>query len=372
MSQSMETGKRPTGLYRTGIAGLLVACGLVGGLLALKTHDVAQETRERKATADAGPAVKVQAVALSEALQTLHLEGEALPMATTTLYAKLSGYLRTISVDKGDRVRAGQTLAVIESPETKADYQSLLADAQNKRRHAQRAEQLGKDQLMSAQDVEQAQTDARVAEAKAASQAVQMGYQVVKAPFDGVVTARFADPGALVQNAAASQSSALPLVTVARVNRLRVTLYLDQRYAGLLHVGDPVSVSSPGQVGEALPARITRFSGELDLHTRMMLAEAELDNLEGRIVPGSFVQVQLSLKVPQRLEIPVEALLLRAGKPFVAVLGADSRVAIHPVTVGEENHQRLPVLSGLKAGERVILNLGDAAQEGALVSVTKL
>ena len=372
MSLTVETGTRPTGLYRTGIVGLLVACGLVGGLMALKRHEVNQEVRERKDVADAGPKVKVQAVGLSEPTQTLQLEGEALPMASTTLYAKLSGYLRTISVDKGDRVRAGQTLAVIESQETNRDYQSLQADAQNKRQNARRSEALGREQLLSAKDVEQAQADARIAEAKLASQAVQLGYQVVKAPFDGTVTARFADPGALVQSAAASQSSALPLVTVARVNRLRVTLYLDQRYAGLLRVGDAVKVGLSDRSAEAVPARITRFSGELDLHTRMMLAEAEVDNQDGRILPGSFVQVQLALKVPQHLEIPVEALLLRAGKTFVAVVKADSHVAMLPVIVGEEDHQRLPVVSGLKGGERVILNLGDAAQEGSLVSVTKM
>jgi RND family efflux transporter MFP subunit len=367
MSQLVESQGRPMGLYRTGIAGLLVAGALVGGLLALKHHDLNRELKERQGTAGAGPLVKVQAVALSGPIQTLQLQGEALPLVSTTLYAKLSGYLRTISVDKGDRVRAGQTLAVIESQETDRDYQSLLADAENKRQNARRSESLGREQLLSAKDVEQAQADARIAEAKLGSQAVLRGYQVVKAPFDGTITARFADPGALVQNAANAQSSALPLVTLARVDRLKVTLYLDQRYAARLRVGNEVTLGgSEGPVA----ARISRISGELDLRTRMMLAEAEVDNREGRIVPGSFLPVQLALKVPQRLEIPVEALIVRGDKSFVAVVGADRRVAFRPVTVGEEDNQRLPVLSGLKAGELVILNLGDAAQEGALVRTT--
>lgn len=366
MSLEVDRKDRPMGLYRTGIAGLLVACGLVGGLMALKRHDLGREVRDRKATADAGPLVKVQNVALSDAVQTLQLQGEALPMVSTTLYAKLSGYLRTISVDKGDRVRAGQTLAVIESQETDRDYQSLLADAENKRRNARRSEALGKDQLLSAKDVEQAQADARMAEARLASQAVQRGYQVVKAPFDGTVTARFADPGALVQNAANSQSSALPLVTVARVDRLKVTVYLDQRYAALLHKGDSVRLTS-SDLTVPVEAHISRISGELDLRTRMLLAEAEVDNRDGRIVPGSFLQVQLALKLPQHLEIPVEALIVRGDKTFVAVVGADHHVTLRPVTLGEEDHQRLPVLSGLKAGETVILNPGDAAQEGSLV-----
>ena len=366
MSLTAATDNRPMGLYRTGIAGLLLAIALAGGLLAFKRHDLNRETGERKAMAEAGPLVKVQTVAWSEAVQTLQLQGEALPLVSTTIYAKLSGYLRSISVDKGDRVRAGQTLAVIESQETDRDYQSLLADAENKRQNARRSEALSKDRLLSAKDLEQAQADARMAEAKLASQAVQRGYQVVKAPFAGTVIARFADPGALVQNAANAQSSALPLVTIARVDRLKVTLYLDQRYAALLRSGDPVRLGTD-QPGVFVSARLTRISGELDLRTRMMLAEAEVDNRDGHILPGSFVPVQLTLKVPQRLEIPVEALIIRGDKSLVAVLSADHHVALRGVTVGEEDHQRLPVLSGLKAGETVVLNPGDTAREGALV-----
>jgi len=339
----------------------------VGGLLAHKHFDLSHEARARQEALAAGPLVRVHQVSLSGPTQDLVLQGEALPQSSVILYAKLSGYLRTISVDKGDRVRAGQTLAVIESLETDRDYQSLQADAENKRQNARRAEALGAQQLLSARDVEQAQADARIADAKLASQAVQRGYQVVKAPFDGTITARFADPGALMQNAANSQSSALPLVTLAKVDRLKVTLYLDQRYAALLHQGDAVNLASPDRPGEAIPARVTRLSGQLDSRTRMMLAEAEVDNRDGRIVPGSFLQVKIALKTPQHLEIPVEGLIVRGDKTFAAVVDATRHLALRPITVGEESGQRLPVLSGLKAGETIVLNLGDAAQEGSVV-----
>jgi RND family efflux transporter MFP subunit len=352
------------GVYGIGIGGLLLAALLVIGMLALKRHDLGKETRDRQAAAAAGPVVSVATVGLSAPRQTVVVQGEALPFVTTTLYAKLSGFLRSISVDKGDRVRAGQTLAVIESAETDRDYQSLLADAENKRQIAKRAETLAQAQLMAPQDVEQAQANARMADAKLASQAVQMGYEVLKAPFAGTVTARFADPGALVQNAATNQTSSLPVVTVAQLDRLKVTLFVDQRYASLLHVGDHLRVEDRERPGQGVDARITRVNGELDLRTRMMLAEAEVDNREGRIMPGSFVQTQLSLDTPQRLEIATDALIVRGDKTFVAVVGEDQRVRFRPVTVGQEDNQKLPVLDGLKAGERVVLNLGDAAQEG--------
>jgi membrane fusion protein, multidrug efflux system len=355
------------GVYGVGFTTLVVAAALVGAMLALKRHDLGQESRERQRTLAAGPLVKVETVGLSAPRQTLVLQGEALPVVSTTLYAKLSGFLRTINVDRGDRVRAGQTLAIIESPETDRDYQSLQAVAETKQMNARRAEALGRQALLAPRDVEQAQADARMAEAKLASQGVQRGYEVLKAPFDGTVTARFADPGALVTNAASNQTSSLPVVTVARLDRLKVTLYLDQRYAGLLRLGNHIRVSPPSRPGEWLDARITRVNGALDLHTRMLLAEAEVDNRDGRIVPGSFVQTELALDTAQHLEISTEALIVRGDRTFVAVMDAGHRVAFRPVTVGEEDHQKLPVRSGLKAGELVILSLGDAAQEGGLV-----
>ena len=355
------------GVYGAGIAGLVLAAGLVGGMLALKRRDLGQDAHGRQADLAAGPLVAVETVAFSAPSRTLVLQGEALPLITTTLYAKLSGFLRTINVDRGDRVRAGSTIAVIESPETDRDYQSLQADAENKRMISKRSEALGREALLAPNAVEQAQADSRMADAKLASQAVQRGYEVLKAPFDGTITARFADPGALVQNAANAQSSALPLVTLARLDRLKVTLYLDQRSAALLHLGDPIRVAAPEHPGEWVAARITRINGELDLHTRMLLAEAEVDNREGRILPGSYVQTELTLAQPPHLEISTEALMVRGDKTFVAVVGPDRRVAFRPVTVGEEDHRKLQVFSGLKAGERVILNLGDAARDGSLV-----
>ena len=354
-------------VYGAGITGLLVAAALVAAMLALKSHDLGRESRRRQDALAAGPLVKVETVGLSAARRTLVLQGEALPVVSTTLYAKLSGFLRTIAVDRGDRVRAGQVIAVIESPETDRDYQSLQADAENKGQIARRAEALGREALMSARDVEQAQADARMSEARLASQGVLRGYQVLKAPFDGTVTARFADPGALVQNAANAQSSALPVVTIGRLDRLKVTLYLDQRYAGLLRLGNRIRVSPPSRPGEWVDARITRVNGELDMRTRMLLAEAEVDNRDGRIVPGSFVQTELALDLPRHLEISTEALIVRGDQTFVAVLAPGNRVAFRPVTVGEEDHQKLPVLSGLQAGEQIILSLGDSAQEGGLV-----
>lgn len=348
--------------------GILGACALVAaGLAAGKYAARSREAEARaKALAD-GPLVKVQPLALSSGERKVTMQAEALPYASTTLYAKVSGFLRTMAVDKGDRVRAGQMLGVLQSPEVESDLAALQADAEIKRANAKRAEALGKDQLLSQRDVEQAQTDAKVAEAKLASQATLKGYQVLRAPFDGVVTARYADPGALVQNAANGASGAQPLVTVAQIQKLRVNLYLDQRYAAVVKVGTPVALSPTERPELSVQAKVTRLSGALDLRTRTMLAEVELDNRQGQFLPGGFMTATLSLKVPPRLELPVEGLVMRGDKTFAAVLGPDHRVQMKAIQVGAEEGGRLPVLSGLQPGDQVLLNPGDAAQDGAKI-----
>jgi multidrug efflux pump subunit AcrA (membrane-fusion protein) len=282
--------------------GLLGACALVAGGLAAGKYAARSHEAEARAKALAeGPLVKVQSLALSSGNRKITMQAEALPYASTTLYAKVSGFLRTMAVDKGDRVRAGQVMGVLQSPEVEQDLAALQADAETKRANARRAEALGKDQILSQRDVEQAQSDAKVAEAKLASQATLKGYQVLRAPFDGVVTARYADPGAL------------------------------------------------------------------DLRTRTMLAEVELDNRQGQFLPGGFMTATLSLKVPPRLELPVEGLVMRGDKAFAAVLGPDHRVQLRSIQVGAEEAGRLPVAGGLQPGDKVLLNPGDAAQDGAKI-----
>ena len=343
----------------------LVACGL---MVSRQSAHAKEAALRAKALAD-GPFVKVAPVAMSGSERRVTLQGEALPFASTTLYAKVSGFVRSLPVDKGDRVRNGQVLGVLQSPEVETDFAALQADAETKRANARRAEALGRDQLLSQRDVEQAVSDARVAEAKLASQAALKGYQVLKAPFDGVITARYADPGALVQNASNGASGAQPLVTVAQVQRLRVTLYLDQRLATAVKAGTPVLISPADRPELVREAKVTRTSGALDPRTRTLLAEVELDNRSGEFLAGGFVNATLRLKVTPRLEMPVEALVMKGEKAFAAVLGQGDLVQVRPVQVGPEEGGRVPVLGGLQAGERVLLTPGESARDGAKVRV---
>ncbi len=360
----MERTHQSSGPKKAGVALLAAAVLGVAALAATKRASASHEASERKSELAAGTFVRVKTVQMSDPEKALALQGEALPYASTTLYAKISGYLGSISVDRGDHVRAGQLLGTIRSPETQSDYASLAADAQNKAGNFHRAEALAKDQLISQRDLDQAKADAQVAESKLATQAAAQGYQQLRAPFDGVITARYADPGALVQNAATGSSGALPIVTVSKIDRLRVDVYLEQRFAPLVKVGDPVTVSPAERPELSIPAKITRSSGLLDSKTRMMLTEVELDNRDGAFLPNGFVTVRMRLKAPRRLELPAEALMVRGGKPFAVVVDASEHVSFRPVVLGDEDNQNYPVVSGLQPGDRVALNLTGDVQEG--------
>lgn len=355
-----------------GVLILLTAALGVGGLAATKALRQRRESEARKAEHDLGPRVRTARLNAGGGDRALTLSAEALPFLSTTVYAKLSGFLKEIYVDKGSPVSAGQVIAVIESPETDRDFQALKADADNKRRNAQRAEALGRQQLVSKQEVEQAQADARMAEARLESQGVLKAYQVVKAPFSGVVTQRFADPGALVQNASSSATSALPLVSVAQVDRLRVSLYLDQSVAPQVKAGIAVSIHATERPDMVREARIARVNGSLDPRTRTLLAEVDLDNHDHAFLPGGAVQVELKVKTPARLEIPVEAIILQGGLPFAAVVDSGQKVHFAALQLGDEELQRVRVLGGVKAGDEVILNPSADLREGAKVRPVKV
>jgi RND family efflux transporter MFP subunit len=321
------------------------------------------ETRDRQAAVKTGPEVRVVPAKRSSGERMAMFTGEARPYATVTLFAKVSGYLKEIPVDKGDRVKAGQLLAIIESPELDQQYESALVDAQDKRRDSDREKVLVGKNLVSQQDADHAEAAARQAEANAQALKTQKEYEVLRAPFTGTVTARFADPGALVQSAAASQTAALPLVTLSRTDKLRVYIYLDQKDAALVRVGNRAEISDSSRPEVKLAASITRISGELDPKTRTLLAELDLDNRQGLLLAGSFVLVSLKFNTVPAIEIPADALLMKGENAFVAVIESGNTVKFRPVVPSDSDGKAVRISSGLKEGEQVVLNPGFGISE---------
>ncbi len=358
--------------WKVWLGGLLVV-GLAGFgfiFMALKKKaSLDTETNSRVKQAQEGPVVKAVKAGGNASDKGLVFIGEARPYQEATLYAKTGGYMNKILVDKGDNVRQGQLLATIISPETDQAYNAAIADLDNKQKIWARDSALVKKEYVSKEEAETSETAVRMARAQVQSLREQMGYKNLTAPFAGTVTARFADAGALVQNATSSQTSSQPVVTLSELDRVRIYIYVPQIDAAFVQNGYPVTITSTDRPEWQLKANITRVAGELDPKTRMMLAEIDVTNGKRELIPGSYLQVVLQTPDQKTLAIPSEALVVRSGKYFVPVVDSLHQLHYQPVTVGKNDGAFVSILSGVRKGDLVGLNVSPELKENQKVKL---
>ena len=370
MSNSPSSSERAPRRLVWGLGtATLIAIAFVALLGWRRSAGAKEDARHRTAEVARGAVVKTITVQLSPAVRHLSLLGEARPFAEVTLYAKVSGYLKSILVDRGDHVQRGQLLAAIESPET--DRAVAAAQAEYDQRHvtADRVAKLFAQQFVSSQEADQSKADAAVARERLAALEEQRAYESIRAPLDGTITARYADPGALMQNAATSQTNALPVLTVSETDRLRVFVYLDQGDAAEVRPGTRATIMSPDHPETIVLASVTRLSGALDAKTRKMVAELDVSDRDGRIVPGGFVQVILDVPSSARPQAPAEALVVRGTSTYVGVVDSTAHVHLVPVSVASNDGKTVMFASGVKPGQRVALSLGGTVTDGSLVQL---
>ena len=354
------------------ILAAVFVIGLCGGVYYVwqsKQHKEAEETRTRAAQSEAGPAVAVATAVRGPTSRKINLVGEALPATTATLYAKVSGYLDRIAVDTGDRVKAGQFIAEIQSPEIDQQINAARVALENKQRLLKRGQELAEKGFFSQQTLDNAETEVQVAQSQLDELHTMSRYRTLKAPFAGVITARFADPGALVTNAATNQTSALPLVTISDVSRLKVTVYVEQSEAPNVKIGTAAEIVDAASPERRVQGRVARVSGELDPRTRTLLSEVDFDNSMGQFLPGSFVNVSLVIPSTSYVEVPVAALLVRDKKNLVATLTADNRIRLVPINVAGTDGKMVRIADGLNEGERVVLGVPNTLADGSRVTI---
>jgi len=314
-----------------------------------------------------GPRVQVVPVSAGPKERLITLLGDTRAWQTATLYGKVAGYVKTISVDRGDTVTAGEVLATVESPETDRQYDSAIADLDNKRKNDARARDLMAHGAGSVQAADQADAAFTMAVQNVAQLAVMKGYEELRAPFDGVVTARFVDPGVLVQNSTTNQTSNQPVLTIADESKLRVDIYVAQRDVPFVHVGDLADVADAADAARKTRARIARTADTLDPRTRTLLVELDLDNRSQTLIPGSFAYVALHVPLPGYPEVPVAGLVVRGTNTFVADVDRDSQVHLRPVTVASTDGINASLAGGAAVGTRIALNLPDDVTDGSRV-----
>ena len=192
------------------------------------------------------------------------------------------------------------------------------------------------------------------------------GYQTIRAPFAGRVTARFVDPGALVTNAQTNFVSALPIMTISDDSRLRVYAYVQQQDVPFVNIGDVAEVVDASNPDRKMMAKVTRMTGELDPRARAMQIEVNIDNSEGFLASGSFAYVTIQIPIKSYPQIPVSGLLVRGNENFVAMLDNDV-LRFKPIKVATTDGNTIAVADGLKSGDKVAINLPDEVSNGSRV-----
>ncbi|MCA1827850.1 MAG: efflux RND transporter periplasmic adaptor subunit [Myxococcales bacterium] len=359
--------RRPKGtLVLIVCATAVVLAGAGAFLLFSGEHNaLARQEDQLKQELAQGPVVRVAEVKVAPSERLVTLPAEVRADKRATLYAKISGYARKVLVDKGDKVKAGQEVAELESPDIDEQLRSAEAELTLRKQQRGRTERLAPAGRVSQQEREQAEEAVKVAEASVSRARAQKSYEILRAPFDGTVTGRFADPGTLLPAATGSTSSAQPLLEIADLSRLRVALNLAQDDAARVHVSDEVSLQIAADQ-PPLKARVSRISQALDARTRTMLCEIDLPHPPPGLYPGAFVETQLPLHGNPRPLVPTDALISVGGQMVVAIV-ENNHVHFQRVKLGADDGAQVEVLDGLRGGEAVALNLGADVSDGSPV-----
>jgi RND family efflux transporter MFP subunit len=297
-----------------------------------------------------------------------------LALQQATLYAKVAGYLKTIAVDKGDKVSDGQILAEIEAPELMADLAQFEAEANVSGVNYQRladARQKAPD-LVVPQTVDDLRGQWEIAQAKAQRARTLLGYCKIAAPFNGVITARFVDPGAFIPAATTgSTPERAALLTVMDFSRVRIQVFVPESEVRFVTNGPPVKIAPEGLPGRTFPGTVTRIAQAMDETTKSMLAEIELPNPAGEIRPGGYASVQLEVERKHDVLLaPAQAVLFEKAGPSVFTI-ADGKAKKTPVQTGFNDGVNVEIVSGVNPGQTLIQVGKQTLNDGQPVTVSE-
>lgn len=368
---------------RFGTLFAILAAVLVLGLGGLWVAHHARSQAPVGADPTAVPTAGVAKVTREDLSKPVTISAEFRPYAEVSLHAKVSGYVSKMNVDFGDKVKAGQLMATLEVPElqdelnsAQAAEQKAEADYTNAHLIYTRLLSVNKDHpnLIAQQDLDTAQANdltmtAAIAAAKANVEKYKtmVSYTQITAPFDGVVTHRYADPGSLIQAGTSSDTQAMPLVRVSDNYHLRLDFPVTVDYVKDVKLGDPVEVRVDSLNGKTFTGIISRFTHEVDDNTRTMITEIEVANPDLELVPGMYATVVLKVeKHLQALAVPTEA-VSGEKSPTVYLVNSDNQIEERAVKLGLETPDKYEVLSGLQEGDLVVLGSRAGFQAGQKV-----
>ncbi len=338
-------------------------------------HALAKETET-----DAVPTVSVVHPTAEAPDEELVLPASLQAYEESPIYARTSGYLLHWYKDIGSRVNKGELLADIDTPEvdqelsqSRANRQQIVAQRDLAKISADRWQNLRKTDSVSQQEADtqssayqQAIANLAAADANVRRLEQMESFKRVYAPFSGVLVKRNVDPGALIN----AGSGGVELFILAKVDPIRVFSNVPQAYSPAIKNGMPAYITLQEIPGQKFKGTVTRTADAIDPATRTLLTEVDVPNKDGRLLRGSFGEVHFAPKInAQKVTVPVNAMLFRQEGAQVAVVGADNKVQLRPITIGRDYGTTLEVLGGVSLEDRIIINPSDALENGQKVNV---
>jgi RND family efflux transporter MFP subunit len=367
------------------VVGLALFCAALGVLIlsGIRSRLEAEKKLVAEVRSSAIPVVSVIYPEPAAKAQEIELPGTTQAFTEAPIYARTSGYLKRWYFDIGAHVKRGQLLAEIETPEldqqlqqAESDLRTAQANLQLAQVTADRWQFLLKSNVISKQETDQAVSDynAKKATDEAAEANVRrlqklQEFERVYAPFDGVITVRDTDIGALIQNG--DTPGQKELFHLAAIDKLRVYISVPEVYATAVRSGETVTLTLDAFPGQTFTGTIVRNSNSIDLTSRTLNVEVDVDNPTGRLLPGAYAFVHL--KVPAAAEavtIPTNAMLFRAEGLRVAIV-RDGEVKLAPITIGRDYGSTVEVTSDLTAKDAVIADPSDSIMDGSRVDIAE-
>ncbi len=315
-------------------------------------------TASALSAAQPAPEVQVTSPRRGDIHRFIALPGSLRANQQVTLHAKVAGYLRSIAVDRGDSVKAGQVLAELDLPELSAERARHEAEVAVARAEVGRvkAAQAKAPDLVTPQSVDAAAARLAVAEAALRQNAALLAYGRITAPFAGVVTSRHVDPGAFVPAATAGANpAAAAIVSLADYSVVRAVVAVPEAEAARVAVGQPVVLATDALSGRTFRGVVNRHSGSIDERTRTLAVEADLPNADGALRPGMYVNARIGVELHRdALLVPAAALVREKAAGFLFLL-AEGKANRVPVKFGFNDGVSVEILEGIAANARVII-----------------
>jgi RND family efflux transporter MFP subunit len=386
VSNEAATGGEPRRTLRPIVFLPVLLIALILGFFiysGIRARTAAAKTLARDTQAMAIPTVNVISPKMGAPAEEITLPGNTQAFTDTPIYARTNGYIKEWYADIGARVKAGQLLATIETPEIDQQLQQALADLATAQANSELAKSTAArwEFLLKTDSVSKQETDEKIGDLNAkkatvdASQAnvrrleQTQGFQKVYAPFSGVITARNIDTGSLINAGAGSPGS--QLFHIAAVNKLRVYVAVPEAYSRAARSGSPADLTVNEFPGRTFHGTLVRTSNSIDPTSRTLLTEVDVNNPTGELLPGSYVFVHLKLPSQVRaFTIPSNTLLFRSEGLRVAVVRNDHAQLI-PIKIGRDYGATVEVISGLRAGEQLIVDPADSLVSGTEVRVVR-